>query len=147
MFLKFNEDAQKLLLLSLKEKNKLNDEYIGSEHIFLALLTMQSNYICELLNSFNITYDKFISFFIKKPKKNYSNNCVFSPLLKNIFDNLAANVSKKNNEIMMIDIIIEILSNPSSKVIFILRKMEIDISNLLKTLNVNFCIIIYFLHY
>ena len=43
MFLSFNEEAQKMLLLSLKEKNKLNDTHIGSEHIILSLLTMKNN--------------------------------------------------------------------------------------------------------
>ena len=63
MFLKFSEDAQKLLLLSLKEKNYLNDSYIGTEHVFLALLSMHKNYVCDLLNSLSINYDNFSSFF------------------------------------------------------------------------------------
>ena len=57
MFLKFSEDAQKLFLLSLKEKNKLNNPYIGTEHIFLAILSM-NNSICKLLNDNGIHYGK-----------------------------------------------------------------------------------------
>lgn len=137
MFLKFSEEAQKLLLLALKEKNNLNDSFIGSEHIFLAILSMKKNYVCELLNSYNVTYDKFSSFFIKKSEDNYSNYFIFTPLLKDIFKNLGTNVNKKNSEVMISDIVIEILSDTNSKVIFVLRKMGIDIKSLLKSLNVN----------
>ena len=71
MFFKFSEEAQKLLLLSLKEKNKLNDSFIGTEHIFLAALSMKNSSICKRLNDNNIYYDEFISYLNKKDVKDF----------------------------------------------------------------------------
>lgn len=135
MFLKFSDEAQKLLLLSLKEKNNLNDSFIGTEHIFLAILSMEKNCICKLLNHYNIFYDSFFSYLVKKEKNENSNFFVFTPLMNDIFKNLSSNI-KKNSEILIIDIIVEMLNNSSSKVIYILRKMGIDLKNLLKELSV-----------
>ena len=61
MFLSFNEEAQKMLLLSLKEKNKLNDTHIGSEHIILSLLTMKNNSVCKIFNECGVYYNNFFS--------------------------------------------------------------------------------------
>jgi len=138
MFLRFSDDAQKLLLLSLKEKNNLNDSFIGTEHIFLALLSMKKNSVSELLNTFNINYDNFSSFFMRKNDDNYTNYFVFTPLMKNIFKSLGMYINKKNIEINISDIIIEILNEVNSKVVFVLKKMGIDINSLLKNLNVSY---------
>ena len=134
MFLRFSEEVQKLLLLSLKEKNRLRDSFIGTEHIFLGILSMKKNSVCELLNSFNITYEVFSSFFIKKDN-DIDNYFVFSPLVRDIFKSIS--LDKKNSEVMITDIVFEILSDPSSKVVYVFRKLNVDIKSLLKMLNIS----------
>lgn len=136
MLFKFSDEAQKLLLLSLKEKNKLNDSLIGTEHIFLAILSMKNNYICKLLNENGITYDAFLSFLHKKDKGDKSNYYIFTPLMNDIFNSLSENHNKKNSEISVSDIITAIIDSNNSKVIYILKKMNIDIRNLIKSLNI-----------
>ena len=134
MFLRFSEEVQKLLLLSLKEKNRLRDSFIGTEHIFLGILSMKKNSVCELLNSFNITYEVFSSFFIKKDN-DIDNYFVFSPLVRDIFKSIS--LDKKNSEVLITDIVFEILSDPSSKVVYVFRKLNVDIKSLLKMLNIS----------
>ena len=136
MLFKFSDEAQKLLLLSLKEKNKLNDSLIGTEHIFLAILSMKNNYICKLLNDNGITYNVFLSFLHKKDKGDKSNYYIFTPLMNDIFNSLSENHNKKNSEISVSDIITAIIDSNNSKVIYILKKMNIDIRNLIKCLNI-----------
>ena len=135
MFLKFSEEVQKLLLLSLKEKNKLRDSFIGTEHIFLGILSMKKNHICELLNRFDVTYEVFSSFFVKKDN-NVDNYLVFSPLVRDIFKSISMN-NKKNSEVIISDLVFEILNEPSSKVVYVFRKLNIDIKSLIKMLNVS----------
>lgn len=136
MLFKFSDEAQKLLLLSLKEKNKLNDSLIGTEHIFLAVLSMKNNYICKLLNENGITYDAFLSFLNKKDKGDKSNYYIFTPLMNDIFNSLSENHNKKSSEISVSDIITAIIDSNNSKAIFILKKMNIDIRSLIKNLNI-----------
>ena len=135
MFLSFNEESQKLLLLALKEKNKLNDIYIGTEHIFLSLLSMKNNNICKILNECCVNYEKFSSFFVRKEENNYSNYFVFTPFMNELFKNLGNSSNKKNNEIGIIDIVIEILNDSNSKVVYVLRKLDVDFKKLFKLLN------------
>ena len=137
MFFSFNEESQKLLLLALKEKNKLNDIYIGTEHIFLSLLSMKNNNICKILNECCVNYEKFSSFFVRKEENNYSNFFVFTPFMNDLFKNLGNSSNKKNNEIGIIDIVIEILNDSNSKVVYILRKLDVDFKKLFKLLNTN----------
>ena len=58
--------------LSLKEKNKLNDTHIGSEHIILSLLTMKNNSICKIFNECGIYYNNFFS--VQKKKDDLIND-------------------------------------------------------------------------
>ena len=135
VFFKFSEETQKLLLLSLKEKNNLNDYYIGTEHIFLAILSMKNNHVCKLLNECNIFYKDFYGLLKKKDSLEGTNYFVFTPLMNDVFNALANSHGKKNNEILISDIIIEILNNSNSKAVLILKKLNIDMRKLLKSLN------------
>ena len=134
MFLKFSEESQKLFLLSLKEKNKLNDSYIGTEHIFLALLSMKDNYICKMFNDIGVCYEEFISYFNKKDILSSSNDFIFTPLMKDIIDKLSG-LNKR--EILINDIIYELLSCSNSKVNLVLRNFNVNVKEIMKRLNVN----------
>ena len=134
LFLGFNEDAQKMLLLSLKEKNKLNDTYISSEHILLALLTMTNNSVCKIFNEYGIYYNNISKMLGKKDSTNKNNLYVFSPLINNIFINL---LNSKKEDIYVNDIIVEILSSSNSRVIYLLKKMNVNIGDLIKKIKIS----------
>ena len=134
MFLKFSEESQKLFLLALKEKNKLNDSCIGTEHLFLAILSMKDSYICRILNENGLFYEKFLSYFNKKDFLKSTNDFVFTPLMMDIINKLSS-LNKK--EIMINDIVYEVLNCSNSKVNLILRNMNINIKDIVKKIYVN----------
>ena len=59
MFSRFSEEAQKALILAKKEMNNLRHPYVGSEHLFLSILSMKDLEIVSVLASYNITYEVF----------------------------------------------------------------------------------------
>ena len=63
MVYKFTSKAKKVIEIANDISIELGHNYIGTEHIFLGILSMKKNYVCELFNSFDITYDVFSSFF------------------------------------------------------------------------------------
>ncbi|MBQ7105319.1 MAG: ATP-dependent Clp protease ATP-binding subunit [Bacilli bacterium] len=133
MFLKFTDNCQKLLYFSLKEKNKFNDDYIGTEYIFLGLLKMKSHYICKILNDNDISYENFSIFIKKREKKKDNYAFIFTPLMYDIFNNISKD---KNSIVDICDIIVAILNTPSSKVNLILKNMSVNIKDILKSINV-----------
>ena len=127
MFLKFSEESQKFFFLALKEKNKLNDSCIGTEHLFLAILSMKDSYICRILNENCLFNEKFLSYFNKKDFLKSTNDFVFTPLMMDIINKLSS-LNKK--EIMINDIVYEVLNCSNSKVNLILRNMNINIKDI-----------------
>ena len=65
MFSRFSEEAQKALILAKKEMNNLRHPYVGSEHLFLSILSMKDLEITKVLASYNITYEVFKSELIR----------------------------------------------------------------------------------
>ena len=67
MFSNFSEEAQKVLINSKKEMQELKHPYVGSEHLFLALLKLK-NETNKKLSEFGITYSNFKDKLIFKVK-------------------------------------------------------------------------------
>ena len=59
MFSKFNEAAQKILLMTKKEMHDLKHPYVGSEHFLLAVLKNKDLQLTKFLESFHVSYEKF----------------------------------------------------------------------------------------
>ena len=58
MYQSFDEECQSILLKTVQEKEALKDEFIGSEHLILAILKNE-NTISSLLNQMGITYHNY----------------------------------------------------------------------------------------
>lgn len=58
MYQSFDEECQSILLKTVQEKEALKDEFIGSEHLMLAILKSE-NTISSLLNQMGITYHNY----------------------------------------------------------------------------------------
>ena len=58
MYQSFDEECQSILLKTVQEKEALKDEFIGSEHLMLAILKNE-NTISSLLNQMGITYHNY----------------------------------------------------------------------------------------
>ena len=87
MFSKFSEDAQKLLMHSKKEMKDLGHPYVGSEHLVLSLLKLNSEF-SNKLSKFGVTYAKFKDKLISIVGESLSDNTwfIYTPLLKRIIE-------------------------------------------------------------
>lgn len=57
MFDKFTNRAKQVIKLAKKEAQKMNHNYLGTEHILLGLLKLNQGIAVNVLKNFNITYD------------------------------------------------------------------------------------------
>jgi ATP-dependent Clp protease ATP-binding subunit ClpC len=98
MFAKFNEEAQKILVLAKKEMSDLKHPYVGSEHLMLAILKFD-NVISKKIKSFDVSYESFkeklVSIIGVGSKK--SEWFLYTPLLKRVIEN-AITDSRENND-------------------------------------------------
>ena len=86
MFSKFDEEAQKVLLLAKKEMTELCHPYVGSEHLLLSILHNTDLQITKLLKEYGITYENYRNEIIKVIGigKTTNNWFLYTPLLKRI---------------------------------------------------------------
>ena len=86
MFSRFSEEAQKALIFAKKEMNDLRHPYVGSEHLFLAILREKNLDITKTLASYDITYEKFKKELIKIVGVGKTANewFLYTPLLKEL---------------------------------------------------------------
>ena len=59
MFSKFDENAQKIIILAKKEMKLLKHPYVGTEHLLLAILSVDDCEITKILGKYKITYTSF----------------------------------------------------------------------------------------
>jgi len=130
MNLLFDEESQKLILQAKKVMLELKHPYVGSEHLFLAILNFSELSITNTLNSYGITYDKFKDELIRivglGSKEN--NWFLFTPLLKRIINN-ATYYSKDSNRIITPhSLLVSILQEGDGVANRILIGMNIDLN-------------------
>ncbi|MDD3804390.1 MAG: AAA family ATPase [bacterium] len=54
-------DTEQLFDLAERERERMKDEYLGSEHLFIGLFDISSRFISNLFNRYNITREKIYS--------------------------------------------------------------------------------------
>lgn len=125
----YKNDIKKLLKNSEIEASKLGSNYIGTEHILLAILksNTKSN---KILNNNSITYDKVLSKINYKNQKNF--NIIYTPLLKRIIYSLL-----KENKLNIDNILIKIIEVGEGIAISILNQLQVDIKKIYLELNNN----------
>lgn len=128
---KYTEELRKILKQSELEALENNDALVGTEHILLSMVKVNSN-IKETLTNLNIDYDK-----IKKyiPKGNEKKEYVFykNSLLK-IIEEIIINKQELEEEITTSSLLTNILENEDTEAYNIIKKLGIDIDNLKCTL-------------
>lgn len=132
MFSKFSEEAQKVLVNAKKEMKELKHPYVGSEHLFLALLSMKND-SSKKLNEFGITYSKFRDRLIELVGIGTEENSwfLYTPLLKRVMET-ALLISKESSysEVTTEHLLFAILEEGEGVAIRVLNKLSIDISDL-----------------
>ena len=85
MFKNYDIKAVKLLKSAEEEKQKLKHEYVGTEHMLLAILKENNNLTKDLLK-FNLNYKNFKEEIIQsvEPTKKEKNTNIYTPLLKRV---------------------------------------------------------------
>ena len=56
-FEKFTDKARKVLVLAQEEARKLNQPYVGTEHILLGLIQEKDGLAAQALERLNVKYD------------------------------------------------------------------------------------------
>ncbi len=131
MFGRFSEEAQKILIISKKEMCELRHQYIGSEHLFLAILKTNEE-IENKLKKYNVTYKKFKAQLIDTVNAcdKVNDLIVYSPLVKRVLENLIIDSKETGIEITSLSLLLALLNEAEGTAIRILVSMGVDINKL-----------------
>ena len=138
MFSKFSEEAQKALLLAKDEMVQLKHPYVGSEHLFLAILSNKKQFITNKLKSFDITYETFRDEIVRVVGMGSKSNnwFLYTPLLKKIIENAIFDTKEKGiKEVGVEQLFLSMLEEGDGVAIRILIGMGIDIDSLYNEFN------------
>ena len=132
MFIKFNEESQKIIKKAKTEMILLKHPYVGSEHLMLSILNSRTS-IRERLNEYGITYDNFKGELLKSISIGTSTNkyFIYTPLLKRVLENSIIDAKESNNnEITIENIFISLLDEGEGVAIRILNNLGVNIDEL-----------------
>ena len=114
-----------------KERNNLNHPYIGTEHLMLAILSLDND-LTDELKKYNLTYNKFKKKLISIVGigNSHSKYIVYTPMLRKVIDN-ATNIAYDNNtKVSEKDLFEAILFENEGIAIRVLDAMKIDIDSI-----------------
>ena len=133
MFSRFSEEAQKALIFAKKEMNNLRHPYVGSEHLFLAILREKDLDITKTLASYDITYEKFKKELIKIVGVGKTANewFLYTPLLKRVIETASINSKEKGEvEVSVNELFLAILEEGEGVAIRLLIGLNIDVDEI-----------------
>lgn len=119
----YDENICRLFRSAEEERQRLESEYVSTEHLLLAILKYD-NKVSKYLKSLNVTYDTFSDTLNKyiPSEKNESNVNIYTPLLKKIISQ-TENPSEGS-------LFFNILNEGEGVAIRILMNMDVDVDNL-----------------
>ncbi len=132
MFSKFSEEAQKVLINAKKEMQELKHPYVGSEHLFLALLKIDYD-ISKKMNEFGVTYTNFKEQLIELVGIGKEDNpwFLYTPLLKRVLET-ALLISKESSmgEVTPEHLLFSILEEGEGVAVRVLNKLSVEVTDL-----------------
>ena len=137
MFIKFNEEAQKVLKKAKDEMKKLKHAFVGSEHLILSILS-SNNDVSEKLNEYGINYDNFKEELVKciGIGKTVNNYFIYTPLLKRVLENAIIEAKENNmNEVTIETIFLSILDEGEGVAIRILNNLGVNTDDIYTSFN------------
>ena len=138
MFSRFSEEAQKALILAKKEMNNLRHPYVGSEHLFLSILSMKDLEITKVLASYNITYEVFKRELIRIVGVGKESNewFLYTPLLKRVIETAILNSKEKGEvEVSVNELLLAILEEGEGVAIRLLIGLNIDVDEIYNSIS------------
>lgn len=133
MFSKFSEEAQKALIIAKNEMIKLKHPYIGSEHLFLAILSNNKLFITNKLNDYHINYDLFKAEIEKVIGIGKKSNTwfLYTPLLKRIIENAIFDTKERGEKQVTVEqLFLSLLEEGDGVAIRLLIGMGINIDKI-----------------
>lgn len=129
MFSKFDEDAQKILLMAKKEMISLKHPYVGSEHLLLSILHNIDLEVTKILNDYQITYEKYRNEIIRVIGMGKTTNTwfLYTPLLKRIIENAMLDSKEDNSCVTVEKLFISLLEEGDGVANRVLLGMNIDV--------------------
>lgn len=123
MFKNYDIKVVKLLKSAEEEKQKLKHEYVGTEHMLLAILKENNNLTKDLLK-FNLNYKNFKEEIIQsvEPTKKEKNTNIYTPLLKRVIKKSLESENINENVFLY-----NILNEGEGVAIRLLINMNIDV--------------------
>jgi ATP-dependent Clp protease ATP-binding subunit ClpC len=88
-FVKFNEQARKVLSLAQEEAQRFNHYYIGTEHLLLGLVSVSDGTAARVLRSLDVELSKVrsaVEFIITHPPKTTSTDVGLTVLAKKVIE-------------------------------------------------------------
>ena len=138
MFGKFTEESRKALELAKKEVYELNHPFVGSEHLLLGILSINTN-LTNKLKKYGLTYKKFKQELIKivgigSEKTKWF---LYTPLLKKILERVVTDSKDLNEEITLTNLFLSIINEGEGVAYRILDNMNLDLDKIYIELNSN----------
>ena len=120
----YSENIIKLFKSAEKEREKLNHQYVGTEHMLLAILKSDAK-INNYLKNYNLNYDRFYNTLKENlPSENKKiNNNIYTPLLKKIILSCEDNINEEK-------ILYNIFNVGEGVAIRLLMNMNIDVDTI-----------------
>jgi len=132
MFIRFSEEAQKVLKNAKGEMQKLKHTFVGSEHLVLSILK-NKNSLSRKLNQYGLTYQKFYDELVKIMGigTETNNYLIYTPLLKRILVNAMLDTRESNSQEISIEaIFLSLIDEGEGVAVRILNKLDIDLEEL-----------------
>jgi len=139
MFKNFNLNIANLFRCAEEERKNLNHPYVGTEHLLLAILKREKEYI-EFFKTYNLTYETFrneLIMIVGNCNKNLQIN-LYTPMLKRVINNAIENAKEDNKgNITVRHLLISLLEEGEGIAIRLLIGMGYDIDKIYEDLNQN----------
>ena len=138
MFSRFSEEAQKALIHAKKEMNNLRHPYVGSEHLFLSILSMKDLEIVSVISTYNITYEIFKKELIRIVGVGKESNewFLYTPLLKRVIETAILNSKEKGEvEVSVNELLLAILEEGEGVAIRLLIGLNIDVDEIYNSIS------------
>ena len=118
------KEIDKILKKAEQEHNNLKHPYVGTEHLLLAILSLD-NELTEKLKEYKLTYNKFKRKLIQIIGEGSSKSpyLLYTPMLRKVIDN----AEKQSQEITAQDLFDSIIQEGEGIAIRILEAMKINI--------------------
>ena len=130
----FDDESQKIIINAKKEMYALKHPYVGTEHLFLAVLKDDELDITKFLKKYNITYELFYNELVKTIGLGSKTNewFLFTPMLNSVINN--AHLYSSNTLITPTSLIISLFHEGEGIANRILLSLKVDVGYLYEKL-------------